>query len=74
MTLVLHLTFSMYTKPDGKGRRLCMKDEDYIKYGWDESKGWFEDAPLVIFPDCLRVNLTQEKEDVKISSEMDDDQ
>lgn len=53
----------MYCKPDGKGKQLCLKDEDYIKYGWDESKGWMEDHEVKIFPDCLRTtnNNTKDK-------------
>lgn len=41
-------------KPDGKGKSLVMKFEDYMKYGWDEAKGWWEDSPLLIFPFCKR--------------------
>lgn len=45
---------SLMKKPDGKGKSLVMKFEDYMKYGWDEAKGWWEDSPLLIFPFCKR--------------------
>tara|TARA_R110001592_G_scaffold286519_1_gene555110 strand:+ start:105 stop:269 length:165 start_codon:yes stop_codon:yes gene_type:complete len=54
------MSSGIYCIPDGKGKRFCMKFEDYRKHGTDESKGWWEDAPLLIFPYCKR---KVEKED-----------
>ena len=49
--------------PDGKGKALCIKFEDYIKYKYTKKElYWEEDHNIKIFPDCIRPkeNITEE--------------
>ena len=50
---------SQYRVPDGKGKTHCIKWKDYIKYKYTKPElWWWEDTPLVIFPDCkLNYNI-----------------
>ena len=47
--------------PTGQGYQYVMAFDDYIKYGFDESRAWKEPHNPPIYPDCKREIKFKEK-------------